>query len=88
MSELALRKLLLDLTMPYEKRWCGGDACKSAFFNAWSMTFLVGGQFFIDSVHRRIRIPFALASMMRRFQNNGYGATRRSFPWLGSRPRP
>jgi len=50
MSELAVRKLLVDLTTPFEKRWCGGDAFKSAFFNALSMSFPVGEQFFIDSV--------------------------------------
>ena len=41
MSELAVRKLLVDLTTPFEKRWCGGDAFKSAFFNALSMSFPV-----------------------------------------------
>ena len=50
MSELAVRKLLVDLNTPFEKRWCGGDAFKSAFFNALSMSFPVGEQFFIDSV--------------------------------------
>ena len=50
MSELAVRKLLVDLTTPFEQRWCGGDAFKSAFFNALSMSFPVGEQFFIDSV--------------------------------------
>ncbi len=50
MSELVVRKLLVDLTTPFEQRWCGGDAFKSAFFNALSMSFPVGEQFFIDSV--------------------------------------
>jgi len=50
MSELLVRKLLIDLTTPFEQRWCGGDAFKSAFFNALSMSFPVGEQFFIDSV--------------------------------------
>ena len=50
MSELAVRKLLVDLTTPFEQRWCGGDAFKSAFFNALSLSFPVGEQFFIDSV--------------------------------------
>lgn len=50
MSELAVRKLLVDLNTPFDKRWCGGDAFKSAFFNALSMSFPVGEQFFIDSV--------------------------------------
>jgi len=50
MSELAVRKLLVDLNTPFDRRWCGGDAFKSAFFNALSMSFPVGEQFFIDSV--------------------------------------
>ena len=50
MSELAVRKLLVDLNTPFDTRWCGGDAFKSAFFNALSMSFPVGEQFFIDSV--------------------------------------
>ncbi len=50
MSNLAVRKLLVDLTTPFDTRWCGGDAFKSAFFNALSMSFPVGEQFFIDSV--------------------------------------
>ena len=50
MSDLAVRKLLVDLNTPFVTRWCGGDAFKSAFFNALSMSFPVGEQFFIDSV--------------------------------------
>jgi predicted metal-dependent hydrolase len=58
MSELAVRKLLVDLTTPFEKRWCGGDAFKSAFFNALSMSFPVGEQFFIDSVREGAKQMF------------------------------
>jgi uncharacterized protein len=39
MSDLAVRKLLVDLNTPFDTRWCGGDAFKSAFFNALSMSF-------------------------------------------------
>ncbi len=50
MSELVVRRLLIDLEAPFERHWCGGDAFRSALFNALSMSFPVGEQFFIDSV--------------------------------------
>jgi hypothetical protein len=50
MSELVVRRLLIDLETPIERHWCGGDAFRTAFFNALSMSFPVGEQFFIDSV--------------------------------------
>ena len=50
MSELVVRRLLIDLETPIERHWCGGDAFRSAFYNALSMSFPVGEQFFIDSV--------------------------------------
>jgi len=40
MSELAVRKLGIDRATPFEKRWCGGDAFKSAFFNVVSIAVL------------------------------------------------
>ncbi len=50
MSDLVVRRLLIDLEAPFERHWCGGDAFRSALFNALSMSFPVGEQFFIDSV--------------------------------------
>ena len=50
MTELVVRRLLIDLTAPFPARWNGGDAFSSAFFNALSMSFPAGEQFFIDSV--------------------------------------
>ncbi len=50
MSDLVVRKLLVDLATPFEARWNGGDAFRSAFFNALSMSFPVGEQYFMDSV--------------------------------------
>ena len=50
MTELVVRRLLIDLETPFERHWCGGDAFRSAFFNALSMSFPVGEQFFIDAV--------------------------------------
>ena len=50
MTELVVRRLLVDMEAPIERRWCAGDAFRSAFFDALSMSFPVGEQFFIDSV--------------------------------------
>ena len=50
MADLTVRRLLIDLDTPPERRWCGGDAFRTAWFNALSMSFPVGEQFFIDSV--------------------------------------
>ena len=50
MTEIVVRRLLIDLETPFALRWNGGDAFRSALFNALSMSFPVGEQFFIDSV--------------------------------------
>ena len=50
MTDLVVRRLLIDLKSPIPARWNGGDAFRSAFFNALSMSFPAGEQFFIDSV--------------------------------------
>ena len=50
MTELVVRRLLIDLNTPVDRHWCGGDAFRSAFFGALSMSFPIGEQFFIDSV--------------------------------------
>jgi len=50
MTQLVVRRLLIDLEAPFARHWCGGDAFRTAFFNALSMSFPVGEQFFIDSV--------------------------------------
>lgn len=50
MADLVVRRLLINLELPFDRHWCGGDAFRSAFFNALSMSFPVGEQFFIDSV--------------------------------------
>ena len=55
MSDLTVRKLLIDLEAPFELRWNGGDAFTSAFMNALSMSFPVGEQFFIDSLRRGVK---------------------------------
>lgn len=50
MTELVVRRLLIDLEAPFARHWCGGDAFRTALFNALSMSFPMGEQFFIDSV--------------------------------------
>ena len=50
MSRYPVRRLGIDLDTPFPVRWAGGDAFRSALFNALSMSFPVGEQFFIDSL--------------------------------------
>ena len=50
MTELLVRRLQIDLQTPFPGRWNGGDAFRSALFNALSMAFPVGEQYFIDSL--------------------------------------
>lgn len=52
MSELVVRRLLIDLETPFARQWNGGDAFRTAWFNALSMSLPVGEQFFIDAVKR------------------------------------
>ncbi|MBX3589789.1 MAG: metal-dependent hydrolase [Burkholderiaceae bacterium] len=52
MAELIVRRLLVDLDAPFGRHWCGGDPFRTALFNALSMSFPVGEQFFIDAVRR------------------------------------
>lgn len=52
MTDLVVRRLLVDLDAPFARRWAGGDAFRSAFFDALSMSFPVGEQFFIDALKR------------------------------------
>ena len=49
-AEPVVRRLLVDLDTPLPRHWCGGDAFRTAWFNALSMSFPVGEQFFIDAV--------------------------------------
>ncbi|MBX3619916.1 MAG: metal-dependent hydrolase [Rhizobacter sp.] len=50
MTDLVVRRLLIDLETPFPRRWAGGDAFRSALFNALSMSFPLGEQFFIDAL--------------------------------------
>ncbi len=48
---LTVRRLLIDLDTPLPRHWAG-DAFRTAFFNALSMSFPVGEQQFIDSMKK------------------------------------
>jgi len=50
MTDLVVRRLLVDMEAPIQRDWCAGDAFRTALFDALSMSFPVGEQFFIDSV--------------------------------------
>ncbi len=52
MTLIYVRQLLIDLDTPIPARWNGGDCFRSAFYNALSMGFPAGEQYFISSVHR------------------------------------
>ncbi len=60
MTALVVRRLKVDLKPPIARRWNGGDAFRTAFFNALSMSFPVGEQYFIDSVRAGLKaLPVA-----------------------------
>ncbi len=50
---LTVRRLLIDLDTPLLRHWCG-DAFRTAFYNALSMSFPAGEQLFIDSVRQAV----------------------------------
>ena len=55
MSALVVRRLLVDLDTPLTRHWNGGDAFRTALFNALSFSFPAGEQFFIDSLRRALK---------------------------------
>jgi predicted metal-dependent hydrolase len=55
MTALPVRRLLIDLETPFPRHWNGGDALRSAYFDALSMSFPVGEQFFIDAVRDAVK---------------------------------
>jgi predicted metal-dependent hydrolase len=50
MQQIKVRQLNLDLTQGFARHWLNGDAFRTHLFNALSMTFPLGEQYFIDSV--------------------------------------
>jgi hypothetical protein len=55
MTALVVRRLLVDMEAPIPRHWCGGDPFRTALFNALSMSFPFGEQFFIDSVRNGLK---------------------------------
>lgn len=71
MSELIVRRLMVDMEAPIARHWCAGDPFRSAFLNALSMSFPVGEQFFIDAVRGGFKaLP---ADAQQRFQTQVQG---------------
>lgn len=62
--DLTVRRLLVDLSAGFGRHWHSGDAFRTQFHNALSMSFPVGEQSFIDSVRA------ALAYLPETPQNN------------------
>ncbi|MDB5744887.1 MAG: metal-dependent hydrolase [Polaromonas sp.] len=57
-ASLTVRRLQLDLSQGFDRHWHGGDAFRSQYHNALSMSFPVGEQSFIDSVREGLkRLP-------------------------------
>jgi hypothetical protein len=48
--DLPVRRLRIDLSSGFPRTWIAGDAFRTHYFNALSMSFPVGEQFFIDAV--------------------------------------
>lgn len=72
MTDLVVRRLLIDLATPFAARWNGGDAFRSAFFSALSMSFPVGEQYFIDSVRGGLKELDAAESARLRADVQGF----------------
>jgi uncharacterized protein len=51
---LRIRRIEIDLSSGFARRWHGGDPFRSALYNTLSMMFPAGEQFFMDSVREFI----------------------------------
>src|SRR5438105_6769439 len=56
MSLPIVRKLEIDLSQGFARHWHGGDAFRSHYYNALSMSFPVGEQYFIDAVRQGLAL--------------------------------
>ncbi|WBY02190.1 metal-dependent hydrolase [Ramlibacter tataouinensis] len=66
MTDLVVRRLLVDMQAPIERHWCAGDPFRTALLDALSMSFPVGEQFFIDSVREGFKaLPGPLQERLR-----------------------
>ena len=52
---LSVRRLRVDFSSGFDRLWNGGDAYRTQYMNALSMSFPVGEQFFIDSLKRGVK---------------------------------
>ncbi len=53
---LPIRRLKVDLSKGFPKLWNGGEAFRTHYLNALSMSFPIGEQFFIDSVRKGVAL--------------------------------
>jgi uncharacterized protein len=61
-----VRRLLVDLQSPLPRHWNGGDAFRTAWFNALSFSFPAGEQVFIDAIKRGLaHLPASLPAAQR-----------------------
>jgi hypothetical protein len=74
MSALTIRRLRVDLDTPLPRHWHGGDAFRTALFNALSMSFPAGEQVFIDSVRKGLaKLAQSDAAARERFDEEARG---------------
>ena len=69
---LPVRRLRVDLASGFDALWNGGDAFRTHYLNALSMSFPVGEQFFIDSVKKGV-------AMLAPESQSGWAAPLRGF---------
>src|SRR3954469_10939964 len=55
-GRLPVRRLRVDLSRGFDPLWNGGDAFRTHYLNALSMSFPVGEQFFIDAVRKGVSL--------------------------------
>ncbi len=55
-TPLPVRRLRVDLSRGFPRTWLQGDAFRTHYFNALSMSFPVGEQFFIDAVRTGVTL--------------------------------
>ncbi len=53
---IPIRKLEVDLSQGFARHWHGGDAFRTQYYNALSMSFPVGEQSFIDAVREGVKL--------------------------------
>ena len=53
---LPIRRLRVDLSRGFPPLWNGGEAFRTHYLNALSMSFPVGEQVFIDSVRKGVEL--------------------------------